>query len=75
MSLRQRLIDLPDDNLYQAGDLLSWDLDTWLLAGHRDPDILRLSQRWILTAFEVDGSITYHLDGYPLLSWNGAAWV
>lgn len=69
----QRLVDLGADVAAAAGDLLAWDGSTWLVGGHGDPDPLGLTRRWICTAFE--GSPAYHASGYPLLSWNGSAWV
>jgi hypothetical protein len=73
MSLRQRFIDLQSDVPVEDGDLLAFDGTTWLFAGYPNPDKLRLSHRWITTLQE--GDFTYHPDGYPLLTWNGAAWV
>ena len=74
MSKRQRLIEIQAaDVVPAAGDLASFASSTWLLGGHAEPDNMALSNRWIATEFSPAPS--YHATGYPLLSWNGTAWV
>lgn len=71
-----RLIDLTGASA-DKGDLVTVDGSTWILSRSADSDMLGLVRRWIGVSFgQVPAlSFSYHADGYPLVTWNGTAWV
>lgn len=71
-----RLIDLTETTA-ATGALVTVDGATWVLSRSADPDMLGLVRRWIGVPFaQVPAlSFSYHADGYPLVTWNGTAWV
>ena len=71
-----RLIDLTG-TVAATGDLVTVDGSTWALTRSADPDSLGLVRRWIGVPFgRIPAlSYSYHADGYPLVTWTGAAWV
>lgn len=71
-----RLIDLTNATA-NKGDLVTVAGSTWILSRSADPDSLGLVRRWIGVPFaQVPAlSFSYHATGYPLVTWNGTAWV
>jgi hypothetical protein len=75
-SLDNRFIELPSALEAGTGDLITTGGVTYSLAQSPSPDILGLSKQWIGVPLTLSvGSIAYHADGYPLVSWNGREWV
>lgn len=71
-----RFIDLTG-TAAASGDLVTVDGTTWILSRSADSDSLGLVRRWIGVPFgQVPAlSFSYHASGYPLVTWNGSAWV
>lgn len=75
-SLDNRYIELPATAAALTGDLVTYAGVTYSLARSPAPDVLGLSKQWIGVPLTLSvGSIAYHADGYPLVSWNGREWV
>lgn len=77
LSPNHRWVDLQNGSGAGTGDLVTVDGETWILSRSVDLDSLGLTSRWIGVPFgEVPAlSFSYHASGYPLVTWNGAAWV
>ncbi len=60
-----------------TGDLVTVSGTTWVLSRSADPDSLGLTRQWIGTPFGVLPPLSYSYDpsGFPLVTWNGTAWV
>jgi len=73
-----RWIDLLTATGAATGDLVTVSGSTWILGRAADADLLGLTKRWLGVPLVLRvgiGSIQYHLDGYPLIEWNGVEWT
>lgn len=77
LSLDSRIIDLPSTASAATGDLVTVGGVTYGLSGVGNPDPAGTSRRWIgVPLGEVPPLVfSYHVDGYPLVSWIGVAWM